>query len=104
MYTILLPLIYCNVVHSQATFTIPNRVVSDIGLEVPHPGVAPPPYTEEKKYHKYYQWVCFTLFFQAALFYLPRFFWKIWEAGRIQMLVQGKILLFLIFGNIQPYI
>ena len=22
--------------------------------------------------HKYYQWVCFTLFFQAILFYIPR--------------------------------
>merc|ERR1711884_736779 len=26
----------------HSTFSIPNRVVSDIGLEVPHPGVAPP--------------------------------------------------------------
>ena len=24
------------------------------------------------RYHKYYQWVCFTLFFQAILFYIPR--------------------------------
>ena len=73
----------------HATFTIPNRVLANIGLEVPHPGVAPPVH-EEKKYHKYYQWVCFTLFFQAALFYLPRFLWKIWEGGRIKMLVQGR--------------
>ena len=56
----------------HATFTIPNRVLGDIGLDVPHPGVAPPA-DEEKKYHKYYQWVCFTLYFQAILFYLPRF-------------------------------
>ena len=27
---------------------------------------------EGKREHKYYQWVCFTLFFQAILFYLPR--------------------------------
>jgi len=26
----------------------------------------------EVKYHKYYQWVCFTLFFQSVLFYIPR--------------------------------
>ena len=28
---------------------------------------------EERKYHKYYQWVCFTLFFQALCFYIPRY-------------------------------
>ena len=27
---------------------------------------------DEIRYHKYYQWVCFTLFFQAILFYVPR--------------------------------
>eukprot|EP00092_Neocalanus_flemingeri_P049958 GFUD01057596.1.p1 GENE.GFUD01057596.1~~GFUD01057596.1.p1 ORF type:complete len:298 (+),score=55.72 GFUD01057596.1:61-954(+) len=75
----------------HATFTIPNRVLSDIGNEVPHPGVAPPADLgdkHEKKYHKYYQWVCFTLFFQATLFYIPRFLWKVWEGGKMGMLVQ----------------
>jgi len=71
----------------HATFTLPNRVVDDIGTEIPHPGVAPPAH-EERKYHKYYQWVCLTLFFQAALFYIPRYLWKIWEGGRLKMLVQ----------------
>ena len=43
------------------------------------------------RYHKYYQWVCFTLFFQAILFYIPRYLWKTWEAGKIKMLVQVKL-------------
>jgi hypothetical protein len=41
-----------------------------------HPGVAAPGAEHlegELKYHKYYQWVCFTLFFQAVLFYIPRY-------------------------------
>jgi hypothetical protein len=37
---------------------------------------------------KYYQWVCFVLFFQALLFYIPRYLWKTWEGGRIRKLVQ----------------
>ena len=44
---------------------------------------------EEKKYHKYYQWVCFFLFLQAMLFYIPRYLWKTSEGGKIKMLVQG---------------
>lgn len=44
---------------------------------------------DEIRYHKYYQWVCFTLFFQAILFYIPRYLWKMWEAGKLKMLVQG---------------
>ncbi len=44
----------------------------------------------ETKYHKYYQWVCFFLFFEAALFYTPRYIWKNSEGGKIKMLVQGK--------------
>jgi hypothetical protein len=42
----------------------------------------------EVKYHKYYQWVCFVLFLQAALFYIPRYLWKSSEGGKIRMLVQ----------------
>lgn len=38
-------------------------------------------------FHKYYQWVCFTLFFQAALFYIPRWLWRMWEGGKIQALM-----------------
>ncbi|XP_046984394.1 innexin inx2 [Schistocerca americana] len=71
-----------------STFTIPNRLNGKIGLEVAHPGVgAHVAGKDEVKYHKYYQWVCFVLFFQAILFYIPRYLWKTWEGGRIKMLV-----------------
>ncbi|CAG0919834.1 unnamed protein product [Notodromas monacha] len=70
----------------HSTFTIPNRLGEKIGVDVPHAGVGPDA-GEEKKYHKYYQWVCFFLFFQAILFYVPRYLWKNWEGGKIKMLV-----------------
>jgi len=70
----------------HSTFTIPNRVAGEIGREVPHPGVANA-HGEDTHYHKYYQWVCFFLFFQAILFYIPRYLWKTWEGGKVKMLV-----------------
>lgn len=39
------------------------------------------------KHHKYYQWVCFILFFQAILFYIPHYVWKVWGGGRVKKLV-----------------
>jgi hypothetical protein len=56
-------------------------------MEGPYPGVSHHTGKEEVKYHKYYKWVCFVLFFQAILFYTPRYLWKMWEGGRISMLV-----------------
>jgi len=72
----------------HSTFSVSSAVVADLGTEVAHPGVAPPA-DEEIRYHKYYQWVCFTLFFQAILFYIPRYLWKVWEAGKLKFLVSG---------------
>ncbi|XP_057326133.1 innexin inx2-like [Microplitis mediator] len=70
-----------------STFTIPDRI-GIVGRDIVQPGVASHVEgTDEVKYHKYYQWVCFTLFFQAILFYIPRYLWKTWESGRIKMLV-----------------
>lgn len=71
-----------------STFTIPNRLTGRVGHDIVQPGVASHvDGQDEVKYHKYYQWVCFTLFFQAMLFYIPRYLWKTWEGGRIKMLV-----------------
>lgn len=71
-----------------STFTIPNRISGRVGKDVVQPGVASHVDGEDEvKYHKYYQWVCFVLFFQAMFFYLPRYMWKTWEGGRIKMLV-----------------
>ena len=36
--------------------------------------------------HKHYQWICFMLFFQAMLCYIPRYLWKIWEGGLLKAL------------------
>lgn len=70
-----------------STFTIPNRLGGRIGKDVVQPGVSSHVDGEDTvKYHKYYQWVCFVLFFQAMFFYLPRYLWKTWEAGRLKML------------------
>lgn len=71
-----------------STFTIPNRLAGTIGKDIVQPGVASHVEGEDEvKYHKYYQWVCFVLFFQAMMFYVPRYLWKTWEGGRIKMLV-----------------
>jgi len=75
----------------HSTFSIPSRVAGEDGYDRAHAGVAPHSDLEDGqdvRYHKYYQWVCFTLFFQAILFYIPRYLWKTCEGGRIKMLVQ----------------
>jgi len=73
----------------HSTFSIPTRWTGKIGVDVPHPGVHPVVDGEEVKYHKYYQWVAFVLFLQAAMFYIPRYLWDSSEGGKIKMLVQG---------------
>jgi hypothetical protein len=76
----------------HSTYSIPSRWAGKAGHSIPHPGVAPLGdlgKDEDVKYHKYYQWVCFVLFLQAAFFYIPRYIWKSSEGGKIRMLVQG---------------
>jgi len=71
-----------------STFTVSKHVEGQIGKDVIQPGVAPYLQGEDNvRYHRYYQWVCFALFFQAMFFYFPRYVWKTWEGGRIKMLV-----------------
>ena len=76
----------------HSTYSIPSRWAGKEGHTFPHPGIAPLgdlAEGEDVKYHKYYQWVCFVLFLQAAFFYIPRYLWKSSEGGKIRMLVQG---------------
>lgn len=57
---------YCWITH---TFSIPGKS-GPVGTSVAHPGVGPLSGNEEVKYHSYYQWVPFMLFFQVSAFYL----------------------------------
>ena len=51
----------------HSTFTLPKFVDSQVA-----PGVGPVPLLDEDEVveHKYYQWVCFTLFLQVRSFLL----------------------------------
>ncbi|CAG9824623.1 unnamed protein product [Phaedon cochleariae] len=37
--------------------------------------------------HFYYQWVSIAFGIQAIFFYVPKFLWKTWEAGRLRLLI-----------------
>ena len=50
----------------HSTYTIPSAFWKRIGFEVAHPGVDKTQDPLERRYHKYYQWVCFCLFFQVS--------------------------------------
>jgi hypothetical protein len=73
----------------HSTFTLPEALNKKVGVEVPHPGIDKYTPGEKRVYHKYYQWVCFVLFLQAIMFYIPRYLWKLWEGGRLRSLVLG---------------
>ena len=70
----------------HGTFSVPGAWSGQQGVEVPHPGVAPPSQEEEVVYHKYYQWVCYVLFLQVTtyntckLFYLKISGWSFLRA------------------------
>lgn len=71
----------------HSTFTIPN-LDGEVGKDIPHPGISnDKDEAGGKKYHKYYQWVTLFLYLQAIMFYVPRYLWKVWEGGKVKMLV-----------------
>ncbi|KAJ1527919.1 hypothetical protein ONE63_007854 [Megalurothrips usitatus] len=76
----------------HSTYTISTSFKKKLGEEVPYPGVdmsarGAGREGKDRKYYGYYQWVCFCLFFQAILFYTPRWLWKNWEGGKIHALM-----------------
>lgn len=71
----------------HATFSVEDAWHKKVGEEIPYPGVDKYVPGENRRYHAYYQWVCFVLFLQAILFYLPRYFWKVCEGGKIKNIV-----------------
>nr|XP_018899730.1 PREDICTED: innexin inx3 [Bemisia tabaci] len=78
---------YCWITY---TFTLPHQQGKPVGTHVAAPGVGA--YVENEhdtRYHAYYQWVPFVLFFQGILFYIPHWIWKNWEEGKIRMITDG---------------
>lgn len=69
-----------------STYTLINRLKGVAGRDVVLPGVGSESGYDIVKYHRYYQWVCFALFFQAMASYLPRYMWKHFEGGRLRAL------------------
>lgn len=79
----------------HSTFTIQDYHARERGFQVAEPGVgAPEAYDDEEiakkwRFHNYYQWVVFFLFFQAALCYLPKFIWSNFEGGLMESIAKG---------------
>ncbi|XP_034242274.1 innexin inx2-like [Thrips palmi] len=72
---------------TMSTFTLPRRAIDRLGEDAA-PGVGLQDDGDEEKTHKYYQWVCISLFLQAMLFKVPRSLWSICERGRMKSMVQ----------------
>lgn len=55
----------------HSTYALKSMFLKKTGKEVPYPGVGNSEgKTEDRKVYKYYQWVCFCLFFQVMKGYL----------------------------------
>lgn len=63
--------IFCNILlcinmFSYRQYALKSMFLKKLGREVPYPGVGNSEgKTEDRKTYKYYQWVCFCLFFQV---------------------------------------
>ncbi|VVC86537.1 innexin inx2-like [Leptidea sinapis] len=69
------------------TYTLKSRFGGTEGKHMAYLGIGPEKGVKnEQLKHTYYQWVCFVLLGQAAMFYTPRYIWKIWEGGRLKAL------------------
>lgn len=73
------------------TYTVKNRLKGKIGKDMASFGVGPSVNKSDEMHHLYYQWVCLVLLLQAALFYLPRYLWKVWEGGRLRILAADLV-------------
>lgn len=73
-----------------STYTLPHQQGQKVGTHVVASGVGSyVPRLHEVQHHNYYQWVPFVLFLQGVLFYVPHWFWKNWEGGKIKMISTG---------------
>ena len=52
----------------HSTYTVTTAMGKKVGVEVPYPGVETAKSDSDKKLYKYYQWVCFCLFFQVSTY------------------------------------
>ncbi|KAH7960669.1 hypothetical protein HPB49_022143 [Dermacentor silvarum] len=74
----------------ESTFSVRPLFNASYNGSVVYPGAGHKPPGSglgDRKYHTYYQWVCFLMFAQALCFYTPRWFWKAWEGGKVPAIV-----------------